>query len=77
MFVQLVQQSQQDIQRKEEEHKAALREAEALATKKAEEEMKMKEREHKVIVQEKELRIRELEVESKKQKESPESWRYP
>ena len=65
-FVLLVQQSQQDIQRREEEHRAALKEAVALATKKAEEEMKMKEREHNV-------RIRELEVELKQQKESPES----
>ena len=70
MFVQLARQSQEEIQRREEEHKAALREAEALATKKAEEEMKMKEREHRVIVQEKELRIRELEVESKQKKKT-------
>ena len=67
-FDQIAKQSQEKIQRKEEEHKAALREAEAFATK-AKEEMKIKEREHKVIVQEQKLRIRELEVELK-QKES-------
>ena len=55
-FVQLAQQSQQEIQRRVEE-------AVALATKKVEEEMKMKEREHNVS-------IRELEVELKQQKES-------
>ena len=69
-FDHLAKQSQEEIQRKEEEHRAALREAEALATKKAEEEMKMKEREHKVIVQEQKLMIRELEVELKQRKES-------
>ena len=71
MFVQLAQQSQQEIQRREEELKAALREAEAFqqAFKKVEEEMKMKDREHKLVVQERDLKIKELEVESK-QKES-------
>ena len=72
-FDHLARQSQQEIQKREEEHRAALRDAEALATKKAEEEIKMKEREHKVVIQEKELKIKELEVESKQQKESLES----
>ena len=73
-FDHLAKQSQEMIQRREEEHRAALKEAEALTTKKAEEEMKMKEREHKVIVQEKELRITELEVELKQRKNPQNPW---
>ena len=59
MFEYLAQQSQQEIQRRVEDHKA---------TSKAKEEMK--DREHKLLVQEKELRIRELEAESKQGKKS-------
>ena len=62
MFESLAQQSQQEIQRREEEHKATF---------KAKEEMK--DREHKLLVQEKELRIRELEAELKQQKISTDS----
>ena len=59
VIVHLAQQSQQEIQRREEEHKATF---------KAKEEMK--DREHKVLVQEKELRIRELEADLKQGKKS-------
>ena len=56
-FVLLVQQSKQEIKRKEEELNGALREAEAskLIKKKAEEEIKMKDREYNVTVKEKEV----------------------
>ena len=69
LFDKLAQQSQQKIQRIEEEVMARLRESEALASKR-EEEVKVKDREHQLLIQEKESRISELEEKSKPQKES-------
>ena len=66
-FMQYIQQSQQEIQSREEQLKTALKDIEAfkLSLTKAEDEIRMKEREYKVIVQEKELMIRELEAGNK------------
>ena len=61
--------AQQEIRRKEKEHRVTLLETEAMTQKKAEE-IRLKDLEYKLAIQEKELRIRELEIESKKHKES-------